>query len=91
MAHGGYSYWARFVAEGRSTTRTTEVSALITEVGRLVALAPAEISAHTVAARAAIPHESVVAERKALTKWPHAEASDETGLGVHVVTGNPGP
>jgi hypothetical protein len=56
-----------------------------------VALAPAEISAHTVAARAAIPHESVVAERKALTKWPHAEASDETGLGVHVVTGNPGP
>jgi hypothetical protein len=43
MVHDGYSYWARFVAEGRSTAGAAEVSALITEVRQLVALAPAEI------------------------------------------------
>jgi hypothetical protein len=54
------------------------------EVGRLVALTPAKFPVHAVVARAAIPRESVAAERKALTKWPHAAASQPESDAHHV-------
>ena len=60
-------------------------------MGWLAALTPAKFLVHAVAARATLPRESVVVERKTLTKWPHAAAAEQGKCGHWRATDRMGP